>query len=442
MKCFSYRDITSVFVSVLLSGAALPGVASAQDDPLQQANSAVKKETKNKAFFTFEERTRWEEKTGVNFGKAVDQQDMLSRLRIGFGVSPVPWLSVYAMGQDARVSFYGVPAPNSMRDTIDLQESYIRLFDNGERGFGASFGRSMLDYGESRVIGTPQWSNVARTYDQARLYWRTSKLKAEILMVSPVKVLPDAFNTPELGERIWGTYNTITHVWHGASVDVYALRHSQNKIGGWSGAGTLGTDSFGGRLYGGLPYGFAYSLEGIGQAGHMGTVTQRAYAWFAGLSQKAPIGSRILTTAPEYKVASGTKFGAVNGGTYDQLAPANHDKFGHEDLFGWRNLKTFKVQESYTITKSLALNMMYTNDWLFSAADSLYNSAGSSIAISKKGTAGTHVGQELDGFVTYRHRAHLFGVGFGHFFKGEFVDNATLHINPRYMYIFQQYSFK
>jgi hypothetical protein len=300
----------------------------------------------------------------------------------------------------------------------------------------------MLDYGESRVIGTPQWSNVSRTYDQGRLYYRTPKARYEILMVSPVKVLPDAFNVPDLGERIWGTYDTFTNLWHGVSVDTYALRHSQNKIGGWTGARTLGTDSFGGRLYGPLPSGFAYSFEGIGQTGDMGLLTQRAYAWFAGVSRKMSLWNRPLVSAPEYKVASGTKLGAVNSGTYDQLAPANHDKFGQMDLFGWRNLKTFKDLETWNITKPLALNVMYTDEWLFSAADSLYNSQGSSIAISKKGVDGTHVGQELDGFVTYKWRAHTFGAGVGNFFKGQFVENATLHINPRYFYFFQQYNFK
>src|SRR5579872_5328135 len=132
---------------------------------------------------------------------------MLSRLRIGFGVAPTGWLSIYGMGQDARVPFYGLAAPSTIRDTMDLQEAYVRLRDHSETGFGASFGRAMLDYGESRVIGTPQWSNVARTYDHGRLYYRTPKASFEVLMVSPVKVQPDSFNTPDLGERIWGTYD-------------------------------------------------------------------------------------------------------------------------------------------------------------------------------------------------------------------------------------------
>ena len=211
----------------------MASIGSAQDDPLQHLDNLLKKATGDRLYFTFEERTRWEEKFGVSFGKAVNQQDMLSRLRIGMGVDPTSWLTVYAMGQDTRAPFYGVPAPNTLRDTMDLQEAYIKLFDHKDTGFGAAFGRSMLDYGDSRVIGTPQWTNVARTYDQGRLYYRTRKARVELLMVSPVKVLPDAFNKPELGERIWGTYDALSKVWRGASLDVYALRHSQNKIGGW-----------------------------------------------------------------------------------------------------------------------------------------------------------------------------------------------------------------
>lgn len=439
---------------VLLAAAAI-SMASAQQsslpgdksgptlyDPQQKGNSELKEATNNVFGFTFEERTRWEEKTGVSFGKAVNQQDMLSRLRIGAQFEPVQWFKLSAMGQDSRVPFYGIVAPNTMRDTMDLQEAYVELFAHRKTGFGASFGRAMINYGETRVIGVPQWSNVARTYDHARLYYRTAKARLEVLMISPVKILPDQFNKPELGERIWGTYDVFTNVGHGVSFDVYALRHSQNKIGGWTGLGTLGTNSFGGRLYGSLPYHFAYSLEGIGQTGHVGLRTQRAFAWFSGLSRKVPVFKHPLNLSVEYKGASGTDHGATTSATYDQLAPANHDKFGHEDLFGWRNLKTLKSLETLSLTKRLALNLMYTNQWLYSAGDSLYNSQGSSIALSKTGTAGTHVGQELDTFATYTRGAHMFGGGFGHFFKGEFIQNTTPHVNPRYFYIFQQYSFK
>jgi hypothetical protein len=85
---------------------------------------------------------------------------------------------------------------------------------------------------------------------------------------------------------------------------------------------------------------------------------------------------------------------------------------------------------------------MYSSFWLYSATDALYSGSGSSIAISKAGTAGTHVGQEADAFITYKHKHYTYGAGVGHFFKGEFVEHATSHINPRYFYVFQQYSLK
>jgi hypothetical protein len=149
-----------------------------------------------------------------------------------------------------------------------------------------------------------------------------------------------------------------------------------------------------------------------------------------------------LNFSGEYKVASGTGSGQTNSSTFDQLSPANHDKFGQEDMFGWRNLRTLKSLDTLNLTKAFAINVMCTDEWLDSAYDSLYNSAGTAISTSKTGTAGTRVGQELDGFVTYNYGAHLFGAGVGHFFKGEFVAETTRNINPRYFYIFQQYAFK
>ncbi|HEY1758124.1 MAG TPA: alginate export family protein [Bryobacteraceae bacterium] len=411
------------------------------EDPLQRLDDEVERSTHKKLDFTFEERTRWEEKDGVNFGKSVNQQDMLSRLRIGAIFQPVSWFKISAMGQDARAPFYGNGAPNTLRAPMDLQEAYVELFGQTESGFGATFGREMLNYGESRLIGSPQWSNLSRTFDTGRMNYRAGRARFEILMVSPVKIVPGTYDTPELGERIVGTYNTFSSILPGTSADAYFLDHSQNKIGGWTGAGTLDTQSYGGRLFGSLPHHFVYNLEGVDQTGHMGLLTQRAFAFAGGAARKVSVG-RPLNFSVEYKEASGTRPGETNSGTFDQLSPSNHDKFGHEDLFGWRNLKTAKSLETLELTRSLALNVMYTDDWLYSAADSLYNSAGSSIALSKKGTAGTHVGQELDSFVTYKVGPHLLGAGFGHFFKGEFIAQTTRDVNPRYFYVFQQYSFR
>jgi hypothetical protein len=92
----------------------------------------------------------------------------------------------------------------------------------------------------------------------------------------------------------------------------------------------LGTDTFGGRVYGPLPGNFAYDVEATGQTGHMGLLEQRAHAYFAGGSRPTTVWGRSLNFSGEFKVASGTGPGQTNSGTFDQLSSANHDKFGRQ----------------------------------------------------------------------------------------------------------------
>ena len=417
------------------------GMCTAQGDPLQRAAKEFGRVTHGRASIHFEERTRWEERSGNSFGAAKDQQDILSRIRIGVEYQPSKWLSISAMGQDSRAPWFGPNAPNTLRDSMDLHEAFVTLSAK-KQSLNLSFGRRMISYGEGRIIGVPQWGNTSRTYDFTRIGFFREKVSVDAVLISPVIVRPDQFNRPDFGNRIWGAYSVIPKLWHGLSIDAYVLRHSQNKIGGWTSSGTLGTNSFGARFYGPLPARFSYSLEAIAQNGHAGPLAQRAYAWFAGISRPVTIGPLPVDTSVEYKVASGSHAGQTHDATFDQLSAANHDKFGHEDLFGWKNLRTFKTLETLRPTKALAFNVMYTQESLFSPSDALYSSSGSKIAVSTKGTAGRFVGQELDGFATYNWGAHTFMAGFGHFFKGAFIANTTPGINPRYFYVAQQYTLK
>jgi hypothetical protein len=187
--------------------------------------------------------------------------------------------------------------------------------------------------------------------------------------------------------------------------------------------------------------GLKYSVEAAAQNGHTGALVHRGYAWFSSVSRTVNAW-RPLDLSVEYKFASGNS-GAdkTRETTFDQLYPANHDKFGHEDLFGWRNIRNLRSLETAHITKKIAMNLMYDNWWLADPHDALYNSSGKSIAVRAKGNAGTHVGQELDAFATYQSNGWQYGLGFGHLFAGEYLRNATPGVNTRYLYIFQSFSF-
>jgi hypothetical protein len=312
-----------------------------------------------------------------------------------------------------------------------------------------TLGRMMLNYGEARLIGVPQWSNLARTYDHARLYYRSAKARLEVLLVSPVKIRIGEFNRPVLGDRVWGTYNSFPNLYRSNLLEAYVLRHDQNRPGGFTGGSRaadtdrLGVNTFGFRLAGPVAKGVKYSLEAAFQTGHVGPADHRASAAFLSLSRRWMVAGKTLDVSGEYKFASGTRNpqDPSRSGTFDQLYPANHDKFGHEDLFGWRNLHNLRSLWTLGVTKSLALNFMYNSIWLASVRDAIYNGAGAPIARSAAGTAGRHVGQEADLFATYKYGPFLLGAGYGHLFAGRFIRNTTPGVGPAYLYVFHTYSF-
>ena len=87
-------------------------------------------------------------------------------------------------------------------------------------------------------------------------------------------------------------------------------------------------------------------------------------------------------------------------------------------MSGGRTPKTFKSLETLSLPLPSTSCIPTTG---VSRSDALYNSSGSSIAVSKKGIAGDCRTGAGTSFVTYTHGPIPLGAGFGHFFKGEFI---------------------
>jgi len=453
MKSFLSR-LTRLAGGLVVAAVGFQAPAQTADQPAawdlpQQAEDALVSSTGGRLMIGVESRYRFEDRTGVSFGKDTDQEEMLVRNRLSLTWNAADWLTLSAMMQDARAPLYGSVAPSSMRDTADLQEAWIRIGGESWAGISFSGGRKMLNYGDGRLIGTPQWTNTSRTYDFATLGWAKNGASLEILATSVVKIQPDAFNNPVPGDRVWGYYGV--HPWRTRKMtfESYYLRHDQNRIGGFIGgsqaAGTdrLGVNTFGGRMLGPLPRGFKLSLEGALQTGHIGPATQRAGAWYSGISRKWNPGRFTLEALTEYKFASGSDdpSNKTSSGTFDQLYAANHDKFGHEDLLGWRNLHNWKSLLSVGLTRGLTVSYMYNNSWLASARDALYNISGKAVFESANGTAGRHIGQENDVFFTWKNGPVMFGSGLGYMCAGAFLTRMAPNASPLYVYTFTAYAF-
>lgn len=415
---------------------ALPGVFA------EPPSTVAKKEPAPppKLTFNFEFRMRYEAREGVSFGRDPDQGYPLFRTRLGAIWRPNSWIKVTALAQDARSPLYGSPAPGNLRDTLDLQEGYVEL--GHKLGTGGMVGRQMQDFGETRLIGSPQWLNTARTWDSLRIWHKTRATTFQGIFLSVVKVRQDAENRPVLGDRIWGTYNTHRALIPKGEVEWYVLRHDQNRPGGFTGPGTrMGVNLFGTRVVTPLPLKTRLSIEAIGQTGKVGGRQHRAAAWYSSLSRRVDLGKPVDFSV-EYKYASGTN--DPQGGrsaTFDQLYPANHDKFGHADLFGWKNIRNLRSLETINMSKTWRIMVMYDAVWLASKRDALYNGPGRVIAWAPRGDAGRYVGQEIDAFTTYSRGHFRFGGGVAKLFAGEFLKNTTPGASTFFAYFFQGISF-
>ncbi len=399
------------------------------------------RETGNRVQFSLEAKQRAENRTGQVFGRDRDLAADYIRTRFGMTVRPLKWVRLTGLAQDTRAPFYGLPAPGNVRDTLDLQEGYVELMGESQTGPGATFGRQMINYGDTRLIGSPQWAYTARTWDTARLYYVTRKARLEFLRISPVVTQLDQFNRPVLGDHIWGAYNTFKDVWGKNAVDVYVLRHDQNRPGGFTGPGRLGINLVGSRWAIPLPASFRLTMEGILQNGKVGPLPHRAGAWVGQLGYKTTVFKKPVDFANEYKYASGTNPASGHSGTFDQLYPAAHDKLGHVDLIGWRNVHNIRSIATLNARKTWQWILMYNNTWLADPRDALYNVQGRAIARVANGSAGRHVGNEIDLYSNYQFGGFTVSAGIGQFIPGEFVRRATPGAHSRLIYLSTSYGF-
>lgn len=413
----------------------------AQENLGTELNKYLSEKTDKRFQVQAEAKQRAESRTGPVFGRDRDLAADFIRLRFGVIYKPVRWIKLSGLAQDTRAPWYGLPAPGNVRDPLDLQEGYAEFFSPKQTGPGFTIGRQMISYGDTRLIGSPQWAYTARTWDNARLYWVNKRVKLEFMGLSTIVPRGNAFNRPVLGDRIWGTYNTFKDVGVKNVVDVYILRHDQNRPGGFTGVGTLGITLFGTRWAVPLPRNFRFTVETIRQTGHVGPLPHRALGWVGLIGYKTTIRKKPVDSANEYKYASGTDPTSGRSGTFDQLYPAAHDKLGHVDLIGWRNIHNIRSMNTLNLRKQWTWTLMYNCSWLADPRDALYNAQGRVIVRSASGRAGRYVGQEVDLYTNYVWGNITIGAGIGQFIPGTFVRNATPGAHSRLVYLSTAYSF-
>lgn len=400
-----------------------PGVAGAIEAPATEINHGLP------AWLSFggDYRSRFEGYTGGSFKPNTSDDYVLSRLKLDLTIRPVSWMKLFVEGMDAR-AFEKNPALPPYQNTWDIYQAYGELGDVEKNIFGLRVGRQELMYGDQRLIGNSAWTDTEHVFDAVRGTVRYKKYRLDLFAASIVNPVDGTWDHHLQGNNLHGAYGGIDKFGPRLVIEPYALWRLQHGIKNEEGVVSKLDEKIGGVRIAGtkLPLGFDYGTELVREFGSLGADKIQSWAghWVVGNTLKAPFTPRIYA---EYNYAGGDA-NSKDGirGTFDQLYPTAHDKYGLADQVGWRNIKDLRAGIEVKPRKRVTAAFQF-NDWyLASATDSLYNAAGTALFRSATGTAGTHVGQEFDVSGSWAFaRAFTAGAGIGHILPGEFLKAVT-----------------
>ncbi len=376
-----------------------------------------------------EYRGRLEGPMGIGF--AEDREDLywLNRFRVTARFSIQPWLSAVVQGQDARVEGRNGPTAGApFRDQFDLRLAHADVGAFERSRAAVRVGRQELAFGDQRLVGHVNWLNTARSFDAVRGVFRRNKLRVDTFAASVIAMQPDEFNQSGDGNYFYGADAPLAILPFGGVLEPYEFVRSTRGQRSDAGAlATLVSSTTGARLAGKLSPSIDYNVEAAIQRGSLGTDDIAAWAGHWAVGRTVPAGRIAYRVFGEYNYASGDETPADGRrGTFDQLYPTPHDKYGLADQVGWKNIHHLRTGVEFKPQPRLALAGGYHSFWLASSRDALYNAGGAVVARIPGGTADRHVGQELDVQATFTPspRIQVHG-GYSHLFTGAFLKAAT-----------------
>jgi hypothetical protein len=405
-------------------------------------------------------------------GVRVDNAYFLHRIRPHVGYKS-EWFSVFAEGR-ASGSTGDKRNPNPESDgPMDLHQAYVVVGQPKEFPLSLKVGRQELGYGDERIIGPSDWSNVPRVFDTARLRWETPALAADLFSGRVVIPYDNHFNMANDYDWFSGLYLT-SKVIPKQLTEFYLLaRNTSAKSPNvlistptpaiWKGPSARDIYTAGLRVKSN-PAEFGnwdYTAEFMGQYGHYNdplaarSLEHQAFALSAsgGYTWAHAFGNPRVGL--EYDFASGDSHPNDNRHeTFEQLFPSNHKYYGFMNFFSLENLHDLRLVTSVKPQARLTLQVDAHAFWLADTHDNSYTVTG-----ARRGgigsTAGTgyginssyssYVGAEADFIATYTIAPYAsLQAGYGHFFHGDYIRQSLSSVgsaDANWFYLMTTFNF-
>lgn len=357
-----------------------------------------------------------------------NDQYYLNRLRLRALFSVSPYLEVFGEGQDSRVADYdGVGVPRNMRNVFDLRQAYLDLHARNGKAWRLRVGRQELALGDGRLIASPDWGNINRTYDMVRGSAAVGRVRVDAFGGLAVQAEPDLFDRRKKGEYFYGLWTVVDKVAPNTAIEPFVVvKHNDNVIGEDLVLGNADVVTVGLRATSKVWRRLDTATDIVVQQGSFANDDIRSWAFHQQAAvpfAKQPWKPRLVV---DYAVASGDddpKDGRRQ--TFDQLYSSNHGRYGLADQVGWRNMHDVGVTLEATPHKALKIGVGAHKFLLFTVNDGFYGSGGSRVVLNRKATS-RDLGVEVDGWFQWTISKELsLSGGLGTLFAGDYLKQST-----------------
>ncbi len=332
----------------------------------------------------------------------------LLRTRLGAEIRPLENISVFIQLQDSR--FFGQLVDFN---NVDLHQGYLRVDNFPAQGFSLALGRTELSYGNERVVGVSDWSNVGRSFDGILFRYDHGEQAIDLftanvveLSVPPTLVTRSSVaGTGSEGSLFSGVHYSNTML-SGHTFNLYAFHE-------WSHKDTttmlvdLSRFTLGGLLKGSYA-GIIYDGEGAYQLGKQESSDISAFMFLGALGYSFTNNS--ITAGFDH--LSGTPSGSSKTKTFNAPFATAHKSFGIMDYFTNIPMQTYGrgLQDMY-------VRLVVDPTETFSVSVTGHN-----FRLAEEYVGRRDLGQEFDMIGTWTYDAHVtFEFGGGGFFPDEIL---------------------
>ncbi|MCB1146720.1 MAG: alginate export family protein, partial [Leptospiraceae bacterium] len=372
------------------------------------------------------------------------------KLQIAFTKETESGMIFKATLQDARI--WGGQTNSSIaldtgaeQASTDVREAYLLIPDAGIESFDVKLGRQIFNYGDQRLLGSLDWTNIGRSFDAAwfsHTVENTNILDGWISVISEgnAKDIVNASQNQNKGDLVfYGVYDQLS-LGQKTGLDLYYL-------------GKLSVDNNSQKIHtGGLRFwhrpetGLDFTLETAAQTGKLNGLNLQSYAGTVqtGFSFVAGMKMRL---GVETNYASGDESNTDNKAqTFQNLFHTNHIHYGQADLISWQNMMGANLSYKIWILKNLTVTTTGHSYWRAQTSDSWYFVAGgtatsdayiTSAAGNRSGKR--HLFYEGDLTISYKHSANLnFQAGLSYIARGDAALDAGKSTDASFFYFFTE----